>query len=137
MPRKYRPWSRQEYDTLEALINEGLSYAQVAERMGRERMSVQGTAQRIGLTHPDRQGHQKRRDWPEIDRILEDCIETRLMTVPQATKHLKALGYRICQTAIYTRVGQDRYLRDRAIQNKRLRMAAVCRRNAARRKAAA
>ncbi|WP_280568157.1 hypothetical protein [Chromohalobacter sp. 296-RDG] len=129
MPRKYRPWSHNEYDTLEALINEGLSYADIAARMGRETMSVQGTAQRIGLSCRERQGKAHRKhDWHEIDALLEDCIEARMMTVPQAAKRIQALGYSVSQSSLYNRVNQSRELRKQAIHNKRLRMTSVCRR---------
>lgn len=136
MPRKYNPWSRQEYDTLEALINEGLSYSAIAERMERELLSVQGTAQRLGMTNSARQGWRKRQDWPAIDRLIEECIETRLMTIPQAAVYIRSVGHTVCQASIYDRVNQSRALKARARQNKRLRMTAVCRRIHRRRQAA-
>ncbi|HET8791694.1 MAG TPA: hypothetical protein VFM75_10835 [Modicisalibacter sp.] len=136
MPRKYNPWSRQEYDTLEALINEGLSYAQIAQRMGRERLSVQGTAQRIGLSSPERQGRCRRRDWTDIDALLAECIESRLMTVTQAASHINAIGHVVSTSALYERLKTMPEVKRRAKANARRRMTAVCQRVSRRRKAA-
>jgi hypothetical protein len=128
MARKYRPWSRAEYDQLETLLNQGLSYAATAETMGRERISVQGAAQRIGIMSPERRRWRVRRDWPEIDALLEECIETRLMTMPQAHAHIAALGYSVSKSALYGRLSNHYSLKMRARANSQRRMTAVCRR---------
>ncbi|TDX29140.1 hypothetical protein DFO67_108184 [Modicisalibacter xianhensis] len=136
MSRKYRPWSRAEYDRLEALLKQGLTYAQIAVEMGRERLSVQGTAQRIGLSSHDRQGRWRRRDWTVIDTLLAECIETRLMTVPQAAKHITALGHDVCASSLYERIKANPDLKKRARMNAQRRMVSVGQRLQRRRHAA-
>lgn len=136
MPRKYRDWSREEYDRLEALLKQGLTYAQAAVEMGRETLSVQGAAQRIGLMSHERLSWRKRKDWPQIDALLAECIETRLMTVPQAAKHITALGYKTSAGSLYERLKQNPDLKKRARMNAQRRMASVGQRVQRRRKAA-
>ncbi|MFP3671001.1 hypothetical protein SB717_38615, partial [Priestia sp. SIMBA_032] len=68
-------------------------------------------------------------DWPEIDRIVTDCIEAQLMTIPQAHRHLAALGYRLWLATLYRRVEKiDSSLRARAEQNAKRRKVVVGRR---------
>ncbi|MDI5890643.1 hypothetical protein [Halomonas rhizosphaerae] len=96
-------WSRADYDRLEALVAQGLTKDQIGEQMGRSYNQVRGAMARIGLTDPARRGH-NRKDWPEIEPIILDCIQVERMTVPQIESRLRALGYRISRNAIHTRI---------------------------------
>ncbi len=129
-PRKYRDWARHEYDHLEALLDEGLTYPQIAKRMGLEINQVKGAAQRLGMMHQARIGqHRRRRDWPQIDRISRDCIEVQLMTIPQTHQHLAALGHHLGLGTLYRHIkALDPVLRARAEQNSKRRMEMVGRR---------
>lgn len=138
MPRKYRPWSRAEYDRLEQLINAGWRYADIADDMGRGVLSIQGTAQRIGLMSDERRSWRKRQDWPEIDRMIIDCIECSKMSVPQVSRHLGALGKPTAQTLIYRRLEtMPQAVRRQAKENGNRRRSAASHRRALRNKLAA
>lgn len=101
----WREWERAEYDQLDAMLEQGLGYTKIAQTMGITPTQAKGAAQRLGLMRSDRIGkHRIRPDWAEIERITEDCLEVRLMTVPQAHRHLKALGYRLGISTLYARV---------------------------------
>lgn len=128
--RKWREWARHEYDTVERLLEEGLTYPQIAQQMGLGTNEVKGAAQRLGLMDPDRVGqHHRRDDWHAIDRIAIDCIEAQLMTIPQAHRHLGAMGYQIALSTLYRRVKSiSTELRARAEKNSRRRKVVVGRR---------
>lgn len=96
-------WSRTDYDRLEALVGQGLTKDQIGEQMGRSYDQVRGAMARIGLTDPARRGH-NRKDWPEIEPIILDCIQVERLTVPQIENRLRALGYRISRNAIHQRI---------------------------------
>jgi len=87
-----KPWSRADYDLLEARLTAGHRYADIADEMGRSVISCRGTAQRIGLATSDNRLWRKRRDWPEIDTLITDCIQAKLMTIPQVASYLAAIG---------------------------------------------
>lgn len=127
MARKWREWPRPMLDQLSQLIEAGHTYAQVAERLGRPETEVKGAAQRIGLQRQERLGWRRRTDWPEIERIVTDCVEARLMTLPQARDHLAALGYQIGLSTLYKRLeSMPRSISDRAKRNGAARKAACC-----------
>lgn len=141
MPRKYRRWSRAEYDQLEQLVNEDRRYSEIAEIMGREPMSIQGAVQRLGMSRKERMSLRARKDWKEIDQKLVECIELRLMTVPQACRHINSIGHSVGLSMLYKRAhtlppSVQRMARENAVR----RMTSVCRRihlgMAARRRAA-
>lgn len=96
-------WSREDYDRLESLVGQGLTKAAIGEAMGRTYDQVRGAMARIGLTDPARRGH-NRKDWPEIEPIIRDCIQVERLTVPQIESRLRALGYRISRHAIHLRI---------------------------------
>jgi len=127
--RKWREWPRAEYDRLEALMAAGLTYPQIAERMQLGINEVKGAAQRLGLMSPERLGrHRIRHDWPEIDRIVTDCIEAQLMTIPQAHRHLRALGLGqdLAVGTLYRRLEAiDHNLRVQADRNAKRRNVAI------------
>lgn len=127
MARKWTPWPRAELDRLERLLKAGHTYAQIGEAMGRGQLEVQGAAQRIGLMSPERRAWRKRQDWPVIDRMLTDCIEAQLMTVPQAQRQLAAKGITVSTTSLYNRLADlPRHVRIRAKKNSQNRKAATC-----------
>jgi hypothetical protein len=129
MARKYRRWSRDEYDRLETLINQRWRYADIAAEMGREIYSVIGAAQRIGLMSKERQGWRMRKDWAEIDRTLTDCIEAKMMTVPQAHAYMTSIGQPVAMGALYRRLKtMPLDVQRRAKKNTVMRMTAVCHR---------
>lgn len=137
MARKYRPWSRAEYDRLEELVSVGYRYVDIANAMGRETLSVQGAAQRIGLTSHERMSNRKRDDWPEIDRMLTDCIEAKLMTIPQARNYMASVGKPINVGLLYRRMKTlPADVKMRARKNAQRRMVAVCGRMRRKRQAA-
>lgn len=125
--RKWREWGREECDTLERLLADGLTYPEICQRMGLGLNEVKGAAQRLGLMDPSRVGqHRKRSDWPEIDRIVTDCIEAQLMTIPQTHRHLAALGYEVGLGTLYRRIADnDPELRARAKRNAKRRKVVV------------
>ena len=96
-------WSRADYDRLEALVGQGLTKQQIGEAMGRTYDQVRGAINRLGMTDPERRGH-NRKDWPEIEPIIRDCIQVERMTVPQIETRLAALGYPISRHAIHLRI---------------------------------
>lgn len=129
MARKYRRWSRDEYDRLETLVNQRWRYADIAADMGREINSVLSAAQRIGLMSRERYAQRLRRDWTEVDRTLIDCIESRMMTVPQASKYLASVGLATNTCLLYRRLKTMPIdVRRRAKDNAVMRMTAVCHR---------
>lgn len=129
MARKYRRWSRDEYDRLETLINQRWRYADIAADMGREIYSVIGAAQRIGLMSKERQGWRMRKDWAEVDRTLIDCIEAKMMTVPQAHDYMTSTGQPVAMGALYRRLKtMPLDVQRRAKGNSVMRMTAVCHR---------
>ena len=129
MARKYRRWSRDEYDRLETLINQRWRYADIAADMGREIYSVIGAAQRIGLMSKERQGWRMRKDWAEVDRTLTDCIEAKMMTVPQAHDYMASIGQPVAMGALYRRLKtMPLDVQRRAKKNTVMRMTAVCHR---------
>lgn len=122
----WRDWDRAEYDHLDHLLEQGLGYAKIALIMNITRTQAKGAAQRLGLMRSDRIGkHRVRTDWAEIDRIAEDCIEARLMTVPQAHRHLKALGYDMGLSTLYSRVRENAALKRQADSNAQRRKSEV------------
>lgn len=123
----WREWDRDEYDTLERLLEQGHTYPQIAEAMSLTPNQVKGAAQRLGMMSQERLGmHRVRADWPEIDRITRDCIEAGLMTIPQTHRHLAALGYQLGLSTLYKRVSDiDDKLRARAEANAKRRKVAV------------
>lgn len=132
----WRDWDRQEYDLVEELLEQGLGYEQIARRMGITPNQAKGAAQRLGLMKRERLGaHRRLRDWPEIDRITRDCIEARLMTVPQAHSHLAALGHTLALSSLYRRVREDAELKRQADKNATRRKQVVGARVQAARKA--
>lgn len=137
MPRKYRPWSREEYDLLErAILHENRRYSDVAAELGREVTSVRGAAQRIGIS--ERRRHWRQIDWSPLDPMIIDMIECELMTVPQVSKRLQALGHDVHQSAIYRRLHSlPRSVRERAKRNGTLRRVSVGERVQRQRKAVA
>ncbi|MGE4534696.1 hypothetical protein [Halomonas sp.] len=127
MPRKWTEWPRRQLDQLEELIGAGLTYAQVAERIGRPESEVIGAAQRIGLQDPARMAWRRRTDWPEIERIMTDCIEAKLMTIPQTRQYLIAVGHPVSLGGLYERLKtMPRDLQRRARANGKKRRAACC-----------
>lgn len=127
----WREWSRDEYNTLERLLDQGLTYPQIAKSMSLSETQIKGAAQRLGMMSKERLGkHRVRSDWPEIDRIARDCIECRLMTIPQAHRYLAALGHKLGLSTLYKRVADtDDKLRARAETNAKRRKVAVGQRN--------
>ncbi len=118
----WREWERAEYDRIEQLLEQGMGYTQIAKVMGITPTQAKGAAQRLGLMKPERMGaHRRRDDWTTIDRITEDCIEARLMTIPQAHQHLAALGYTLALSSLYRRVRQNAELKRRAVLNSKRR----------------
>ena len=102
MPRKYNPWSRQEYDTLEALINEGLSDSAIAARMGRGYNSIRSATQRLALC-----GVRTRKRLvygPRVDTLIRACIEVEAMSVPQIVERITALGYPASRCWVHSRI---------------------------------
>lgn len=49
-----KSWSAEEKRTVEALVQEGHSYGQIADRMGTSRNAICGLARRTGLSRPGR-----------------------------------------------------------------------------------
>ena len=138
MARNHQPWSRADYDRLEALVNAGWRYPAIAAEMGREVTRVRAAAQRIGLTSREGQRWNERDDWAEIDRIIIDGIESSLMTIPQVSEHLRALGYAIHTGTVYRRVHGMHYgVMRRARSNSRRRRAACAARMRQRKQRAA
>lgn len=109
------------------MLEQGRTYAQIAQAMSLTLNQVKGAAQRLGMMSQERLGlHRIRDDWPEIDRIARDCIEAGLMTIPQTHRHLAALGYRLGLSTLYKRVAEiDDKLRARADANAKRRKVAV------------
>ncbi|MCL7941178.1 hypothetical protein M8009_12870 [Halomonas sp. ATCH28] len=121
MPQPRRPWSRVEYDRLDELLAAGYRYADIAADLGRGVIETRGTAQRIGLTHKARMGW-RRRDWAPIDAAIIDCIEARCLSVPQAARHLTALGTPVAAGTIYKRLAaMPSQVRKQATENGRRR----------------
>ena len=137
MPRKYRPWSRAEYDRLEELVNAGWLYAEIAADLGRDVIPVRGTAQRLGLSSRRHQHWRRRNDWPEVDAIITDCIEAQLMTATQVATYLAAIGKPVSVASVYRRIEQlPTDVQSRAKRNGSMRRSAVCSRINNRRKVA-
>ncbi|MEQ5770038.1 hypothetical protein NFH98_20925 [Halomonas sp. H33-56] len=108
--RSWQAWSREDYDRLEALYREGLSYRQIAERMGRSFNQVRCTTERLELRDIARTNPRERSDWPALDPIIRDCLEAELMTVPQIVVRLARLGHTVSRTGVHSRIekmGQD------------------------------
>lgn len=129
MPRKYRRWSRAEYDQLEKLVNAGYRYADIAKKMGRELNSIIGAAQRLGLMSSERRAWRLKKDWSDVDRLLTDCIESRLMTITQASKYMGSIGRPVGVSMLYKRLRKlPPDVQRRARDNATRRMFAVCQR---------
>lgn len=97
------PWSREDYDRLELLLEQGLTYEQIAAEMGRTYTQVRGATERIGLRDPNRRGR-NRRIIPEAERIIRDCIEVERMTVPQIVERLAAHGHHVSRHWVHSRI---------------------------------
>lgn len=129
MARKYRRWSRDEYDQLEQMVNAGYRHTDIATAMGREVVSIRGAVQRLGLGSVERNRHKLSRDWTQVDALLTDCIESRLMTVPQASQYMTNIGQPTGVTILYKRLKKlPLEVRHRARHNATRRMIAVCHR---------
>lgn len=109
-PTKHRtgpPWQRDDYDTLERLLAQGLTYQQIAERMERTPDGVRGATERLGLQHPERRvAHCRRDDWHALDPLIRDCIEVEGMAGPQIVERLAALGHQVSKYGIHLRIRQ-------------------------------
>lgn len=138
MSRNYQPWSRAEYDRLEELVAADWRIPCIAEEMGRSIVSIRGAIQRLGIGAARRHAWNLRKDWPEIDAELIDCIESRMMSVPKAAEWMRAQGRQVNAHALYKRLP---YLPDetrrQARANARRSRVAVCDRMNMRRQRAA
>jgi DNA-binding CsgD family transcriptional regulator len=119
-------WAREDFDTLEQLLAQGLKFAEIAQRMGRTFNGIRTAVYRLGLADKKRQRHRLRKDWGEIMPIVVDCIETELMAMPQIVQRLRARGYTVSGHAIHyrLRVRADQGLRERLNKNAAQRRAA-------------
>jgi len=123
--RRGRDWAREDYDTLEVLLQDDLTFVQIGERMGRTYNSVRSAVARLGLCDPERQRWRLRDDWAEIEPIIVDCIEAELMCGPQIIARLAARGYTMTNSCLHNHLrSMDPSLR------RRLRRNAEQRRNA-------
>lgn len=111
-------WSRKDYDTLEALLEQNLPFVEIGKRMGRTYNGVRCAVSRLGLTDPDRRRWRLRDDWAEIEPIIVDCIEAELMGGPQIIRRLAALGYTMTTACLHNHLrGMDPSLRQRLRRN--------------------
>ncbi|MCG7598369.1 hypothetical protein MHM84_01050 [Halomonas sp. McH1-25] len=84
------PWSRADYDHLEALYLKRHTYAEIGRLMGRSEASVRGASERLGLRSHDRP-HPGSYDYGErVDAMIRDMIEVERLCVPAIVRRLKA-----------------------------------------------
>ncbi len=95
-----RPWTRDEYDVLERMIQAGHTYREIGERLEREVSAIRHATARIGLSHPERQRRRRNPAWPVMEPIIQDCVEIQRMCIPQLEQHLTALGYQVTGDAV-------------------------------------
>ncbi|MBB3142781.1 hypothetical protein [Halomonas organivorans] len=110
-------WNRADFDRLEQLLDEGLGFEEIARRMGRTYNGIRCAVARLGLTDRERQRYRLREDWPELEPIIEACIQVERMGVPQIVDRLTALGYVITRAAIHYHLRQFPELHREVVSN--------------------
>lgn len=93
-------WSREEYDTLERLMQQGLTYREIGEQLGKTRNACRHAAHRLGLSEPGRQKMRLRYDWPRLVPMIRDLAEVQAMALPQMHQRLEARGEEVGLHAI-------------------------------------
>ncbi|KJZ10896.1 hypothetical protein TW86_13475 [Halomonas sp. S2151] len=115
-----KPWSRDELAQLEAMLADGLTQPQIAEKLGRTRNSVRAKCEYIGLKS-GRGCHWRAKDpamVAEIRDIIEECIDFRGMPGIQITRHLNALGYEVSNAWVHKQItAMGPHMRQWAKQN--------------------
>ena len=104
MARNWSKWDREEYDLAEKLYNAGLTYREIGQRMGKTRDQARSACNYLEVTDTSRPLPHARKDWPEIDRIITDCVEVEGMAVPQVVQRLAALGKTVCRESVLKRL---------------------------------
>ncbi|MBY6030021.1 hypothetical protein LCL99_03070 [Halomonas denitrificans] len=97
-------WKTTEKRYVKRRLDEGATYQDIATELGLGRDQVCGLARRSGFTDPIRQGAWRRRDWTDIDRTVQDCIEVQCMSIRQVVSYLRLQGISTCYSSINNRV---------------------------------